>query len=47
MSEELKLTDSEIVHLGSDSFSKYIKTMSKEELIGLLNFIYGYKLKND
>ena len=41
----MKLKDSEIIELGSESFSKYIKTMEKKELIGLLQFIYGYSLR--
>ena len=43
--KKLKLTDSEIVDLGFESFCRYIETMSKERLLRLLHFIYGYALK--
>ena len=47
MKNNFKLKESEIVDLGIKSFSEYIKTMSKEELVGLLIFIYGYKLGDE
>lgn len=45
MKKELKLTDSEIVDLGFESFCDYIEILPKERLLSLLHFIHGYALK--